>query len=81
MALRVQQTIKINCYSGIKFDPQSQQRKFCDLKKKYCFNKVYDSDREPGPFCNMEDIEDTQYVYEYALPDVSTPDAGFFISD
>ena len=26
----------------------------------------------------MEDIEDTQYFYEYALPDVSTPDAGFF---
>ena len=26
----------------------------------------------------MEDLEDTQYFYEYALPDVFTPDAGKF---
>ena len=24
----------------------------------------------PGPFCDVEDLEDTQYFYEYALPDV-----------
>ena len=24
----------------------------------------------------MEDLEDTQYIYEYALPDFFTPDAG-----
>ena len=41
-------------------------------------NKVYDSDGEPVIFCYMEDIEDTQYFYEYSLPDVFTPDAGFF---
>ena len=27
----------------------------------------------------MEDLEDTQYFYEYALPDVFTPDVGNFI--
>ena len=26
----------------------------------------------------MEDLEDTQYFYEYALPDIFTPDAGKF---
>ena len=30
----------------------------------------------PGPFCDMKDIEYTQYFYEYDLPDVFTPDAG-----
>ena len=24
----------------------------------------------------MEDLEDTQDIYEYALPDILTPDAG-----
>ena len=24
-------------------------------------NKFYDIDGEPGPFCDMEDLEDTQY--------------------
>ena len=26
----------------------------------------------------MEDLEDTQYFYEYALPDIFTPDTGKF---
>ena len=26
----------------------------------------------------MEDLEDTQYFYQYALPDVFTPDDGKF---
>ena len=26
----------------------------------------------------MEDLEDTQYFHEYALPDVFAPDAGTF---
>ena len=29
----------------------------------------------------MEDLEDTQYFNEYALPDIFTPDAGNFFSD
>ena len=33
------------------------------------FNKIYDSGGEPGSFCDMEDLEDTQDFYEYALPD------------
>ena len=24
----------------------------------------------PRPFCDMEDLEDTQHFYEYALPDI-----------
>ena len=40
------------------------------------FNRVYDSDGESGPFCDMEDPEATQDFYEYALPDVLTPDSG-----
>ena len=45
------------------------------------FNNVYNSDGEPRPFCDMEDIEDTQYFDEYALPDVSPPNSGKKISD
>ena len=32
----------------------------------------------PGNFCDMEDLEDTQDFYEYALTDVFTPDVGKF---
>ena len=31
-----------------------------------------------GPFLDMEDLEDIQDFYEYALPDVFTHDAGKF---
>ena len=31
---------------------------------------MYDSDGEPGPFCDMVDLEDTQDFDEYNLPDV-----------
>ena len=31
-------------------------------------------------FCDMEYLEDTQYFYEYALPDVFNPDAGIVFS-
>ena len=34
MAFIVQHTIKIKCYSGIKCDPQYQQRNFHKLQKK-----------------------------------------------
>ena len=44
-------------------------------------NKIYDSDGEPGPFCDMEDPEDTQYFYKYARPDVFLPGAGKIFSD
>ena len=44
-------------------------------------NKFYDSDREPGPLYDMEDVEDTQYFYEYNLPDVFRPDTGKNFSD
>ena len=37
---------------------------------------VYNSDGEPGTFCDMEDLEDTQDFYEYALTGVFNPDAG-----
>ena len=45
-------------------------------KKEDKLNKVYDSDGEPGPFFDLEDLEDTQDFYDYVLPDVFTPDAG-----
>ena len=45
------------------------------------FNKVYSSDGEPGPFCDMEDLENTQDFDDYVLPDVSPPDAGKIFSD
>ena len=32
----------------------------------------------PGPFCDMKYIEDTQYFYKYALPDIFNPDTGKF---
>ena len=77
MTSRVEHTIKIKCYSVIKFAYQSQQRNLHKWpKKKDRFNKVYDSDGGPGPFCDMEDLEDTQYFDDYALPDVSPPGAG-----
>ena len=47
-------------------------------KKEHRFNKVYDSDGELGPLCDMEDLEDTQDLDEYNLPDVFPPDAGNF---
>ena len=33
-------------------------------KKEDRFNNVYNIDGEPGPFCDMEDLEDTQYFDE-----------------
>ena len=48
---------------------------FVIYRKDDRFNKVYDSDVEPGLLCDMEDIEDTQYYDDYALPDVPPPDA------
>ena len=61
---------------------QSQQRNPYHLQKKEDrFNIVYNSDGEPGPFCDMEDLEDTQYFDEYALPDVPPPNSGKTISD
>ena len=34
----------------------------------------------PGPLCDMEDLEDTQYFDEYALPNILPPDPGKKIS-
>ena len=80
MVSRVQNTIKINFYSGIKCDSQSQQRNLSKLQKNEDrFNKVYDSYGETGPLCDMEDIEYTQDFDEYALPDAPPPDAGNFL--
>ena len=39
----------------------------------YVYHKIF---LVPGPFCDMKYIEDTQYFYEYDLPDVFTPDSG-----
>ena len=56
---------------------QSQQRNIHHLQKKEDrFNNVYNSDGEPGPFSDMEDIEDTKYFDEYALLDVPPPNSG-----
>ena len=80
MASRVKHTIKIECCSGIKCASQSQQRNLCKLqKKKDVFNKVYDSYGGPGPFCDMEYIEDTQYFDAYTLLDVSPLMLEFFL--
>ena len=76
MLSRVKHTIKIKCYPGIKCASQSQQRNLCKLQKKDFLNKVYNSDGEPGPFCYMEDLEDTQDFDEYALFYVFPPDSG-----
>ena len=73
MDSRVQHTIKIKDYSGIQCASQSQQRKISKLKKGDRLNKVYDSDGEPGLFCDMEDLEDTQDIDKYALFDVLPP--------
>ena len=40
------------------------------------FNKVHHSDGEPGPFYDIEDLEDTQYFDEYALTNVFPLDSG-----
>ena len=50
-------------------------------KKEDRFNKVYDSYREPGHFCDTEYLEYNQYFDEYALPDVTLPDADKIFSD
>ena len=47
-------------------------------KKEDRFNKVYGSDGEPGPFCDLEYLEDNQYFDEHILPDVFLPDADNF---
>ena len=39
-------------------------------------NQGYDSDGEPGPFCDAEDLEDTQIFYKDYLPDVVPLDDG-----
>ena len=51
---------------------------FVNDKKEDRFNKVYDSDGEPGPFYDIEDLEDTQYFDEYALFDFSSLMLEFF---
>ena len=62
-------------------DSQSQQRNLRTLQKKQDrLNKVYNSDGGPGPLCDMEDLEDTQYFDEYALPNILPPDPGKKIS-
>ena len=45
------------------------KRIFVNYKRKDRFNKVYDSEGEPGFFCDMKDLEDTQDFDEYLLPD------------
>ena len=56
----VQHNIKIKCYSSIKRAYHYQQRNLQNLQKNEdMFNKVYDSDGEPGPLCDMEDLEHT----------------------
>ena len=61
MAQRVQHTTKIQCYSGIKFNSQSQQSNLHYLHKiNDKFKEVYDSHGEPGPFCAMGYLEDTE---------------------
>ena len=52
-----------------------------NYKKEDRFNKVYNSDGETGPLCDMKDLEDTQDFYEYALPYASLPDSGKLFSD
>ena len=56
----------------------STNEPFCNLQKKEDgLNRVYGSNGRTGTFlCDTEDLKDTQYFYEYALPDVFTPDAG-----
>ena len=70
-------TTKVKDYSIIKFTYQSQQRNLHNLRKiKGGFDEGYDSDGEPGPLCDMEYLEYTQYFDEVALPYVVTLDTG-----
>ena len=73
MTSRVQHTIQIKCDSSIKCTSLSQQRSPPNFFKKDSFNKVYDSDGEPGPLCDTEYLEDTQYFDYYALPYAPLP--------
>ena len=52
------------------------KRTFVDYKKKDKFSKVYNGNGGLGPFRDMGDLEDTQYFYEYSLPDFFPPDDG-----
>ena len=79
MASRVQHTIKYNVTLVLNVPLSLNKGTLVNYKKKDGFNKVYDSDREPGPFYDMEYFEDTQDSYEYALPVFSLPDAGIFL--
>ena len=75
MASRVQHITKIKCYSGIKCASQFQQKNLRNFFKDR-FNNVYNINGEPGHFYDIEDLEDNEYFDEYALFDVSPPDAG-----
>ena len=69
---------KVKYYPSIICTSQYQQRKLRDLQKiEYRFDEGYDSDGgPPGPFFDMEYIEDTQCSDEDALHDVVPLDAG-----
>ena len=57
--------------NAIKETTKIQQSNLRKLPKKDVrLNTFYDSDGEPGPFCDMKYLEDTQYFDEYALPDI-----------
>ena len=77
----MQHTIKIKFNPLINVPLSLNKEILINYKKEDRFNRDYGSDGEPGPFCDMEYIEDTQYSDDYALPKVLPPSAGFFFSD
>ena len=79
MVQRVRHTIQEKGSSSIKCTSQSQQSDLQNLQKiKDTLDEGYDSDGEPGHFCDMEDLEDNQYFVDSALPDVFPLDTGDF---
>ena len=77
MSQTVRHIIKVKCPSSIKCASSYQQRNLHNLQKiKDSFDEGYYSDGEPGPFFDMEYLEDTQYFDQDALHDVFPLGAG-----
>ena len=73
---------KRKCSSIIERTSQYQQSNLHHLQKTQdSFNEGYDTDGEPGPLCDVEDIEDNQDFDQDALPDIFPLDAGENASD
>ena len=69
MVSSVQHTIKIKCYSGIKYTSHSQQMNLRNLQKKDRLNKVYNSDGEQAP----KILNGSLFLYTYEKFEIFLP--------